>query len=175
MGCYSNYLERSATQCDRWSVKIFTIATKYQRESLHHWGQCCGECSWRSIASLLDTIQLYWNVHCWVWQRNQVWIYCFWSWFLGAASFCARCMASCFIYILYIYQINQITMRVLSPMWEVALVKSILQAELLIYVAKCLMSFNVTNRTVNQSYSSILYILVEAACLRRASTASAHW
>ena len=78
------------------------------------------------------------------------------------------------IYILYIYQINQITMRVLSPMWEVSLVKSILQAELLIYIAKCLMSFNVTKRTVNQSYSSILYILVEAARLRRASTASAH-
>ena len=74
------------------------------------------------------------------------------------------------IYILYIYQINQITMRVLSPMWEVALVKSTLQAELLIYIAKCLMSFNVTKRTVNQSYSSILYILVEAARLRRAST-----
>ena len=51
--------------------------------------------------------------------------------------------------------INQITMRVLSPMREVALVKSILQTELLIYVAKCLMSFNVTKRTVNQSYSSI--------------------
>ena len=51
--------------------------------------------------------------------------------------------------------INQITMRVLSPMQEVALVKSILQAELLIHVAKCLMSFNVTKRTVNQSYSSI--------------------
>ena len=50
---------------------------------------------------------------------------------------------------------NQITMRVLSPMWEVALVKSILRAELLICVAKCLMSFNVTSRTVNQSYSSI--------------------
>ena len=78
------------------------------------------------------------------------------------------------IYILYIYQINQITMRVLSPMWEVALVKSILQAELLIYIAKCLMSFNVANRTVNQSYSSILYILVEAARLRQASTTSAH-
>ena len=41
-------------------------------------------------------------------------------------------------------------------MWEVALVKSILQAELLIYIVKCLMPFNVTNRTVNQSYSSIL-------------------
>ena len=54
-----------------------------------------------------------------------------------------------------INQINQITMRVLSPMWEVALVKSILQAELLIYVAKYLMLFNVTKRTVNQSYSSI--------------------
>ena len=54
-----------------------------------------------------------------------------------------------------IKSINHITMRVLSPMWEVALVKSILQAELLIYVATCLMSFNVTNRTVNQSYSSI--------------------
>ena len=40
-------------------------------------------------------------------------------------------------------------------MREVALVKSILQTELLIYVAKCLMSFNVTKRTVNQSYSSI--------------------
>ena len=51
--------------------------------------------------------------------------------------------------------LNQITMRVLSPTWEVALVKSILQTELLIYVAKCLMSFNVTKRTVNQSYSSI--------------------
>ena len=25
---------------------------------------------------------------------NQVWIYCFWSWFLGAATFCTRCMAS---------------------------------------------------------------------------------
>ena len=52
-------------------------------------------------------------------------------------------------------QSNQITMRVLSPMWEVALIKSILQAELLIYVATCLMSFNVTKRTVNQSYSSL--------------------
>ena len=40
-------------------------------------------------------------------------------------------------------------------MRELALVKSILQTELLIYVAKCLMSFNVTKRTVNQSYSSI--------------------
>ena len=57
---------------------------------------------------------------------------------------------------IYIYQIIQITMRGLSPMWEVALVKNIRQAELLIYIVKCLMSFNVTNRTVNQSYSSIL-------------------
>ena len=46
-------------------------------------------------------------------------------------------------------------MRVLSTMWEVALVRSTLQKELLIYIATCLMSFNVTKRTVNQSYSSI--------------------
>ena len=83
-------------------------------------------------------------------------------------------MASCFIYIyiLYIYQINQITTRVLSPIWEVALVKSILQAELLIYIAKCLMSFNVTKRTVNQSYSSILYML--AAHSRKWGQANRH-
>ena len=55
--------------------------------------------------------------------------------------------------------INQITMRVLSPMREVALVKSILQAELLIHVAKCLMSFNVTKRTVNQSSVLSLVLL----------------
>ena len=54
------------------------------------------------------------------------------------------------------HQINQSNHNEgLSPIWEVALVKSILQAELLIYVAKCLMSFNVTKCTVNQSYSSI--------------------
>ena len=52
-------------------------------------------------------------------------------------------------------KINHITMRVLSPMWEVALVKIIRQTGLLIYIAKCLESFNVTKRTVNQSYSSM--------------------
>ena len=38
-------------------------------------------------------------------------------------------------------------MRVISPMWEVALVKSILQTEQLIYIAKCLRSFSVTKCT----------------------------
>ena len=35
-----------------------------QRGRIYHWSQCCGGCSWKSIASLVDTMQLYWNTQC---------------------------------------------------------------------------------------------------------------
>ena len=77
---------------------------------MYHWSQSCGECSWRNIASFLDTIQLYWNVHCWVWKHNQVWIYCFWSWFLGAAVFILRLLYG-FMLRIYSYVYKNLMLR----------------------------------------------------------------